>query len=77
MLFLNLLRYPFHLQNLKNIFGLCVPGHATEDCDHPELSDVEAYGHAVLNMAAAAAANPDKDSIAAVDVGGEEREGEG
>lgn len=65
------------LLNLKNIFGLCVPGHATEDCDHPDLSDVEAYGHAVLNMAAAAAANPDKDSIAAVDVGGEDEEGEG
>ena len=52
-------------QNYKGIFGLCVPGHDTDDCMNPRSSDLTAYEAAVEKMAAAAAANPDKARIEA------------
>jgi len=64
------------LLNMKNIFGLCVPGHDAEECFDPSQSDLGAYDRAVLDMAAAAAANPDKDRIAAAGAAGEAEEGE-
>ena len=64
------------LQNYKGIFGLCVPGHDTDDCMDPRTSDLSEYDTAVRDMAAAADADPHKDQIAAAEAEGDGEDGE-
>eukprot|EP00191_Tetraselmis_sp_GSL018_P010990 CAMPEP_0177599494 /NCGR_PEP_ID=MMETSP0419_2-20121207/13028_1 /TAXON_ID=582737 /ORGANISM="Tetraselmis sp., Strain GSL018" /LENGTH=467 /DNA_ID=CAMNT_0019092241 /DNA_START=541 /DNA_END=1945 /DNA_ORIENTATION=- len=41
------------LLKFRDIFALCVPGHDTEECLSPELSDPSAYDRAVKSMESA------------------------